>query len=101
VGRLSRIVGTPFSMWGGSPEPPVREADTLRGKNQGHAFNERSMSLCGVSDKEKRGAGEPPHMNRNYAPLSIPPALLQNYGFPVAGSAFSIRTRNSLINFLS
>ena len=56
VGRLSRIVGTPFSMWGGSPEPPVREADTLRSKDQGHAFNERSMSLCGVSDKEKRGA---------------------------------------------
>ena len=45
-------------MWGGSPEPPVREAETLRlrSKDQGHAFNERSMSLCGVSDKEKRGA---------------------------------------------
>ena len=46
----------PFSMWGGSPEPPAREADTLRSKDQGHAFSERSMSLCGVSGKEKRGA---------------------------------------------
>jgi len=50
------IVGTPFSMRGGSPEPPVREAGTLRSKDQGHAFHERSMSLCGVSGKEKRGA---------------------------------------------